>query len=233
MISGAPGSLVIARAAAFGQLVGVVLPAHDEPEALSPLDAELHAEERALAAGLALARRVTFVGGRVALRRALRAAGCGEAPIASTPRGAPTLPVGFAGSIAHKQAIAVALAAAAPADVTLGIDVEPERAPRVDISARVLTPAERARVAALASEAARTRELLVAFAAKEAIYKALDPWLARYVSFQEVEIAREADGALGAAFAGRAGEPAFAIELREEALAGHVLLTARVQRRGP
>jgi 4'-phosphopantetheinyl transferase EntD len=228
-----PGSLVIARAAAFGQLVGLVLPAHDEPAALDSLDAELHDEERALAAGLALPRRVTFVGGRVALRRALRAVGCAEAPIASTPRGAPALPSGYAGSIAHKPAIAVALAAAASADVTLGIDVEPERAPRVDISGRVLTPAERARVAALGSEAARTRELLVAFAAKEAIYKALDPWLGRYVSFQEVEIARAADGGLGAMFARHAGEPAFAIELLEETLAGHVLVTARVRRHEP
>jgi thiamine-monophosphate kinase len=58
MISGAPGSQVIARAVAFGQLVGVVLPAHEEPEGLDVLDAELHADERALAAGLALARRL-------------------------------------------------------------------------------------------------------------------------------------------------------------------------------
>ena len=69
--------------------------------------------------------------------------------------------------------------------------------------------------------------MLVAFATKEAIYKALDPWLGRYIAFGEVEIEGR-----GATLAPRAGEPAFTIELDEVPLAGHILVTARVQRRG-
>ena len=43
---------------------------------------------------------------------------------------------------------------------------------------------ERAALAAL-DPAARDAEVLFRFAAKEAIYKALDPWVQRLVSFQE------------------------------------------------
>jgi enterobactin synthetase component D len=167
---------------------------------------------------------VTWVGGRVALRTALADLGLSAAALLVTPRGGPTLPAGVAGSIAHKRTLAVALAAVAPEDVTLGVDVELERAPRVDISERVLTPAERRRVDALAAPA-RDAAVLRAFAAKEAIYKALDPWLRRYVRFDEVEVDE-----VTARFSPRPGEPAFAIELDDPPLAGHVLVTARVQR---
>ena len=172
---------------------------------------------------------MTWVGGRVALRAALAELGLSwgaTSPILATPRGAPALPAGVLGSIAHKRTIAVALAAFAPSgDVTLGVDVEVDRAPRFDIAARVLTPAERLRVDALAAPA-RARAVLAAFAAKEAVYKALDPWLGRAIAFQEVEL----DGRT-ARLAPRVGEPSFEIELHEEPLAGHLLVTARVHRR--
>ena len=222
------GSVAFARATAFGRLVGVALPAEDDLAAVEALAAALPDEERAHAATLAPVRRVTWVGGRVALHAALEELGAAAAPIASTPRGAPILPAGFAGSIAHKRALAVALAAPAAPDVTIGVDVEQDwtlRAPAVDITERVLTPAERARVETLA-EPARATAVLRAFAAKEAIYKALDPWLGRYVGFREVEL----DGAT-ARFVPRADEPAFTIELADEALPGYLLVTARVQRR--
>ncbi|HSZ82217.1 MAG TPA: 4'-phosphopantetheinyl transferase superfamily protein [Polyangia bacterium] len=221
--------VAFARTVAFGRLVGVALPdAVDDVEALA---AELPPEERAHARTLLPARRVTWVGGRVALRAALADLGVVAPAILSTPRGAPLLPAGIAGSIAHKRTLAVALAARTSGDVTLGVDVEIERAPRVDISPRVLTADERRRVDALAAPA-RVREVLALFAAKEAVYKGLDPWLGRYVAFQEVELARGADGALDAGFTPRAGEPAFVLEVHEETpFEGHVLMTARVHQR--
>jgi 4'-phosphopantetheinyl transferase EntD len=142
----------------------------------------------------------------------------------TTPRGAPALPPGASGSIAHKRTLAVALAAPAVPDVTLGVDVEVQRALRVDISERVLTLAERRRVDVLAAPA-RAAAVLRAFAAKEAIYKALDPWLCRHVAFAEVEVDER-----GGRFTPRPGEPRFAIELWDEPFEAHVLVTARVQR---
>ena len=92
------------------------------------------------------------------------------------------------------------------------IDVEIPRALRTDISTRVLTPAERAAVAAL-DPAARDAEVLYRFAAKEAIYKALDPWVQRLVSFQEVEIVTAPDGGREARLALARGEGPFRVGL--------------------
>jgi len=222
------GAAEFARTLAFGRVVGVALPAEDDVAGLAALAARLLPDEQAHARGLRPARRPTWMGGRAALRAALGDLGLAAGPILSTPRGAPLLPPGVLGSIAHKRTLAIAIAARASPDVTLGIDVELARAPRVDIAARVLTPAERRRVDALAPEP-RARAVLTAFAAKEAVYKALDPWLGRAVSFQEVELATPL---VGATFTPRAGEPSFDVEVHEEPLAGHVLVLARAQRRG-
>ena len=51
----------------------------------------------------------------------------------------------------------------------------------------MLTEAEQAEIASLA-ERDRAREVTVRFSAKEAIYKAIDPFVRRYVGFQEVEV---------------------------------------------
>ena len=221
------GLVAFARDVAFGRLVGVALPDEDDAAAVDALAAALPPEAQAYARGLPPARRVTWVGGRVALRAALDDLGLAAAarPRHATRRGRRCPRASPARSRTSGRA-AVALAAVAPGDVTLGVDVELERGPRVDISDRVLTPAERRRVDALDGPA-RAAAVLRAFAAKEAIYKALDPWLRRYVSFDEVEL----DFDLGAArFTPRSSEPTFAIEVRDEPLAGHVLVTARVQR---
>jgi 4'-phosphopantetheinyl transferase EntD len=230
-VSAGAGARLIATS--HGTLALVDLPAEGDAAAVAALAAGLSAEERALADGLAPPRRLTFVGGRVALRAALETlghAGASLEPILPTPRGAPALPVGVIGSIAHKRTIAVALAARAPAGapavVTLGVDIEIDRAPRFDIAPRVLTDRERRRVDALAP-GARARAVVAHFTAKEAVYKALDPWLGRYIAFGEVELEGGA-----AILAPRAGEPAFTIEHAEIPLAGHVLVTARVQRAG-
>jgi 4'-phosphopantetheinyl transferase EntD len=223
-------TLAFSRDTAFGRLVGVPLPAEGDGAALEVLVAALMPEEREHAAALSEARRPTWIGGRVALRAALGALGVQAGPLLATPRGGPALPLGVAGSISHKDTLAVALAALAPGAETLGIDVEIDpalRAPRVDIAPRVLTPRERERVDAL-DPVARTREILVAFAAKEALYKALDPWLRRFVSWQEVEIERAADGALSAVLRARAGERPVSLEIREEIAPGLVLVAARV-----
>jgi enterobactin synthetase component D len=228
--------LAFRRQLPFGAVSAVDLPSNDDftfPE-------KLHPDEAHHAARLPSARRATFIGGRLALRDALDAAGAtpGElsVPILATARGAPHLPSGFLGSISHKLRIAVALAARADAgeQATLGIDVELRGGLRHDIADRVLTPAERNEL----GDRARpdwNDQVLWRFAAKEAIYKALDPWVGRLVSFQEVSIFRTAAGPVAVRLALTRGEGPFVVELHDAsdapaAPSGRILIAARVIR---
>ena len=69
--------------------VGVALP--EAPERVLP--SGLHPDEAAYAQLMAPARRVGFVGGRLALRAALAALGARDVgPILATARGAPACP---------------------------------------------------------------------------------------------------------------------------------------------
>jgi len=164
--------------AAFGTLVMVAIDGTLE-------EAELEPEERAHFAQLGDVRRRTWLAGRVALRRALSTVGARIEPVLTGSRGEPRLPEGVAASIAHKESVAVALADLALH--TLGVDVEYDRPPRVDIVRRVLTPHE-VEQRQMLCEADRARAVPVAFSVKEAIYKAIHPFCARYVGFQEVEL---------------------------------------------
>lgn len=178
-------------------------PAPDE-EALAALrDADwLHPEEVALAASFPLPRRGTWVGGRLAMRHARRQLepAARDGAVLATDRGGPLLPPHLTGSISHKGARAVALVVrAGPAVHAVGVDVEErpgadaETAP--DLAPRILTAAEQERLAVQApSPRARRDATRVAFALKEAVYKAIDPVVRRYVRFTEVEVAFGAPG---------------------------------------
>jgi enterobactin synthetase component D len=212
----------------FGSCVGLSLPADGAFE----LPAGLHPVEAAFARALPEARRIGWVGGRVALRAALAAVGV-EAPdpMLSTPRGAPILPPGAVGSVSHKRAIAVGLCARdSQPRATVGIDIEEIRRLRLDIAPRVLTAEEQA--ALPAEGAARDAAVLLAFSAKEAIYKALDPWVHRFVGFDEAIVERAEGGALSARLVLSGGEGPFTVELHDARGAGEaglILVAARVR----
>jgi len=219
-------AVLFRRELTAGVCVGVSLPSGDG----FATPAELHPDETALAHASPAPRRATFIGGRVALRAALAALGAEtDTPLLSTPRGAPAMPPGFVGSISHKREVAVALAARAEPTprTTVGIDVEIPRSLRTDIAPRVLTPAERAAIADL-DPAARDAEVLLRFAAKEAIYKALDPWVQRLVSFQEVEIVTGGDGRRRARLALAHDDGPFDVELHDASDDRLVLVVATV-----
>ncbi len=221
------------RTLPFGACVGIALPdgpnqpGGDRGDDPFELPAALHPDEAAFARTLSPVRRAGWVGGRVALRAALQAVGVeATAPLLATPRGAPLLPAGAVGSVSHKSDLAVALAAraATPPEATLGIDVEVVRPFKHDIARHVLTAGERA---ALPPEGpARDREVLRLFSAKEAIYKALDPWVRRFVSFQEAAIAYASAG-LAATVTLAQGEGPFAVELHDASDDRILLLAAR------
>lgn len=170
----------------------VVVPGR-APVPLADALARLHPDEQARAAALAPVRRRDWVAGRLALRAALDAAGlAAAAPVLADDRGAPVLPAGIGGSVSHKRGLAVALAAPA-AGACVGVDVEVLAAPRVDIGPRILTEAEREALASL-DAAARGLAITLRFALKEAIYKAIDPFVRRYVGFREVAVWPTDDG---------------------------------------
>jgi 4'-phosphopantetheinyl transferase EntD len=234
----APYDVAFLLALPWGQCAGVALPpvrgttvaVAAVPEAAL---VRLAAAERAHAEKLPPGRAVTWVGGRLALRAALHALGADASTAAtailSDDRGAPVLPAGVVGSISHKDGLAVALASD-DLGWRIGIDLELPRPSRHDIAPRVLAPDERAALVGL-DEAARRAEVLVRFALKEAVYKALAPSLRRYIGFFEVRTRRDDQGALHASFLPRPGEPHFIIEVLPIAapLPDQILLAARAR----
>jgi len=195
-------------------------------EALSPEG--LLPEERAFAESLGTLRRETWVAGRVAMRQALARLGERAPPILPDDRGAPVLPPGLAGSISHKQRVAVALLAR-EATARIGVDVELDAPRRHDIAAKVLRPEELAELEGMTEEQ-RKREVLLRFSAKEAVYKALDPYVRRYVGFLEVALRLDGEGAGEVTPDLRNGEGPFAFEVRWMRREGLILTTARVER---
>lgn len=176
----------------------------------------LHTDELALADTLPPPRRPLFVAGRLAMRTALRTTlpDARDAdvlpPVLRTARGAPLLPDAVTGSITHKGSRALAaLQRLSPTVTHLGVDLErrPRDANATDIAARILTDRERDALANYARaigqahaphDVARlVRErTLVHFALKEAVYKAIDPVVQRYVRFTEVALTVQDEGAV-------------------------------------
>lgn len=160
----------------------VVLVENDD---LDGVLAALPEPERAHANTLAEIRRREHALGRFALHHALDDF---ATPIGVDDRGAPILPPGWTGSVSHKGARAAAIAA--PRDgravaidgAHVGLDLERAAPPKIDIGRRILTPREQAIVGG------DGRQVTLRFAIKEAIYKAVDPYLRRYVGFTEVEL---------------------------------------------
>lgn len=174
-------------------------------------------------------RETARAGGRVAFWRAARALGFhpgGSGDFPSGPRGEPILPAGLAGSISHKETLAVALVARAEAG-SLGVDLEalaPERPAIEDIALRK----EEREALAARPEAEQWRALVTAFALKEALYKALHPHLQRYVRYDEAAVVFTPAPRIELHLDGGA---AFVVESDvDENVEGHVLALVRVGR---
>jgi len=149
----------------------------------------LHSSEVAHLREQSVRRSREFVAGRSALRAALRAAGwAGDEALLPGDQGRPGVPVGWTGSITHKDGLALAIARRLVDGRTLGIDSEVvgDRE-RTGIARKVLTPAELLRWEAESSWPG----LLEVFSTKESIYKALHPHVPRYIGFDEAELARD------------------------------------------
>jgi 4'-phosphopantetheinyl transferase EntD len=196
----------------YGRCAVVAL---DDDELAGAL-AALPEEERAFAAKLGAVRRRELVTGRTALRLLIDAP-----PVLADDRGAPRMPPGWVGSISHKGALAAALVAPAK-DGCIGVDLERADAARTDIARRILTPREQD---ALPD---RGPAVTLRFAIKEAIYKAVDPFVRRYVGFTEVELDVDASGACAVTVIDVARLPV-TIEARWRVVDGHWLAIARAR----
>jgi enterobactin synthetase component D len=91
----------------------------------------------------------------------------------------------------------------------------------------VLTDEEVAEVAELEGPSV-PREVLLRFSAKEALYKALDPFVHRYVAFKEVAVTPMAGGAAHVRMHLPASEGSFETEVRWLRWERFLLTTARV-----
>jgi 4'-phosphopantetheinyl transferase EntD len=164
----------------------------------------LHPGEAVLVEAMPPARRATFVAGRLAMRAAMGAALANQAPhdavapILRSARGAPVLPSTVAGSVSHKHDAALALmlprhALAHGSSLHVGVDLEHRPSfrdvDRPSIARRILTAPELDALAEFDHDPLAQRErVILSFAIKEAVYKAIDPTVQRYVQFTEVAL---------------------------------------------
>ncbi|HUS32798.1 MAG TPA: 4'-phosphopantetheinyl transferase superfamily protein [Kofleriaceae bacterium] len=193
-------------------------------------DHPLVGDEHLIAASLGPARKRELAAGRTALRTALAelaapsqldASTLSAQPILADDRGAPILPAGFVGSISHKAERAAGLVAPAGRGF-VGLDIELAAPPRMPIERRILTPREQAHVSG--------RDVTLYFSIKEAIYKAIDPIVRRYVGFTEIELDVRSDGSVSVTVLDATRLP---VEIEASWLErdGYWLATARGRRR--
>ncbi|MFF9624834.1 4'-phosphopantetheinyl transferase superfamily protein [Streptomyces griseosporeus] len=149
-----------ARLAAAGLGLGVAHVGEADPQPAGPAEA-------AAATSMTPGRRLEFLAGRRAARRALRAVGleCGEIPRSGQ---LPVFPPGRAASISHSAGIAVAVARAPSQALPLGCDLELRPLPRG--AARLVLRADEEALLAAGTAGWSVTEL---FSAKEAAWKAL------------------------------------------------------------
>ncbi|MEZ5964294.1 MAG: 4'-phosphopantetheinyl transferase superfamily protein [Planctomycetota bacterium] len=182
------------------------------------------AVEFAAVAAAAPVRQRAFALGRIAAHAALAAVGAAPAPLLAGSDRAPSWPAGFAGSLAHTDDVAVAVAGRDDGELALGIDVERARELEPDLWPTITTARERAWLAVPAALRPGRRALDV-FCAKEAVYKAWSRRGRRILEFHEVELEWDAAGALRAARV--LGAPVMSLRLESTVVGPFVVASAR------
>jgi enterobactin synthetase component D len=215
------------HATPHGVVTAVHIPDSAEPVPESVLS-RLPAAEAAHARTLKGYRQPAFVGGRLALRKATEQLGQPvTGPILPDARGTPVLPPHLAGSISHKRDLAIGMVSSA-AHGTVGVDLEDYGPPRPSIAESVLRPEELEAIAPL-PEARRWIAILVRFSIKESIYKAVDPFVRRYVGFHEASVEPDLQGSARVTLHLANGEGPFAVDARYEWLQGRLLTSVRLR----
>lgn len=173
------------RRVRFGVLVGVPLPSGMEPVPEQVL-MRLAPEEREMARSEKGRRQIEFAGGRLAARAAASELGVEWPALLSGSEREPMVPAGLTVSITHKADLAIALLAH-DGDGRVGIDLEGDGRARMAIASRICRPEELAEVEAL-PEPERWPAVMVRFALKEAVYKAVFPLVRHFFGFQAARV---------------------------------------------
>ncbi len=221
----APFTISFHHATPHGVLTAIHLPEGPDPVPEEVLG-RLHPEEADLARTFRAYRQVQFVGGRIALREAANQLAVQAPAILPDERGCPRLPPGIVGSVSHKGDLALGMVARANGR-TLGVDLEDYGPPRLSIAERILRPEELETWHPL-PEGRRWIALLLRFSIKEAVYKALDPYVRRYVGFHEVSVVPDLHGWAEVDYHLKNGEGPFVTEARYDWLHGRLVTSARI-----
>src|SRR5215510_10019530 len=142
----------------------------------------LLSEEFAAFANSVLKRRQASGAVRTVARELLERLGCAEKALPKSISGSPIWPNGFIGSLAHDSRVAIATVGKRCNVRALGIDVEPAELLPHDLLDIVATPREREKI----EDDPCAGRLL--FAAKEAVYKAVNPIDHTFLGHQDIEI---------------------------------------------
>jgi len=111
---------------------------------------------------------------------------------------------------------------------TLGVDLEEYLPERTSIAKRVLTDAEQVSLRTLPAEQ-QWIGVLLRFSIKESVYKALDPYVARYVGFEEAEVVPNLQGSANVELRLKNHEGPFRVDARYCWLASRLLTSVRIQ----
>ena len=171
-------------------MIGEILPATVAfAEAFAdPPDVALFPEEEALLVRVVEKRRREFGTARHCARTAFAVLGVPPAPILPGEAGAPQWPPGIVGSMTHCAGYRAAVVARDRDVLTVGIDAEPDQSLTGEVLALVSRPAERDRVADLASADPGVCWDRLLFSAKESVYKAWFPLARRWLGFEDADI---------------------------------------------
>lgn len=223
-------NLAFHHATPHGIVAAFHIPDSPEPVPESVLE-RLPPDESAYAREQKGYRQVQFVGGRLAARQAANQLRITLPPLLSTPRGAPDAPDGLRISISHKRELALAMVSLA-GPFQLGVDLEDYGPARPKIAEKVLTSTELAEIQEIEDPKARWINTLLRFSIKESIYKALDPYVGRYVGFKEAIVHPDLEGQAAVQLNLAQQEGPFWIDARYEWLHGHLLTSVRLGTEG-
>lgn len=201
------------------------------PDAPDPVPEEilltLPTEESDFARTLKGYRQVQFVGGRIAVRHAASQLRVDVPPLLPDARGAPCAPPELSISISHKSELALAMVSLT-GPFKLGVDLETYGPARMNIAPKVLTKKELDDNQAIENLDARWIDILLRFSIKESIYKAIDPFVHRYVGFEEAIVSPSLEGTASVELCLKNGEGPFWVDARYEWLHGHLLTSVRL-----
>ena len=171
-------------------LPGQVLLAEIPPHAADP--ARLHPDEFRQIERAVPKRRHEFAAGRLLARNLLARAGHPLDALISDNDRVPRWPDAVTGSITHCDTLCAVALTNDPGILGLGIDVEPAVSLNPALLPQVLRASEIARLDDV-SPALRPLAGMLAFCAKEAVYKAVYPRRRRFLEFHDVELQWHAD----------------------------------------